>query len=86
MTPSRRVDVDVDVLALVLHLQEEHLGDDEVGDVVVDRRADEDDPVLEEARPDVVRALAAARLFNDDRSQVTHLESSPRIEPIITEA
>ena len=31
-----RVDVDMDVLLRVLHLEEEELGDDEVGDVVVD--------------------------------------------------
>ena len=60
-----RVDVNVDVLFRVLHLQEQHLGDDEVRDVIVDGRADEDDAVLEQARIDVVATLPAAGLFDD---------------------
>ena len=45
---ARRVDVNVDVLLAVLHLQEEHLGDDQICDVIVDRCANENDPVLEQ--------------------------------------
>jgi hypothetical protein len=37
----------------------EELGDDEVGDLVVDRGAEEDDALAEEARVDVERALPA---------------------------
>ena len=66
---ARAVDVDVDVLLRVLGLEEEELGDDQVGDHVVDRRPDEDDVVLEQARVDVVGPLAAGRLLHDHRDQ-----------------
>jgi len=59
-----RVDVNMDVLLRVFHLEEEHLGNDEIGDVVVDRRADENDAVLEQARINVVATLPAAGLFD----------------------
>ena len=45
---ARRVDVKVEVLLPVLHLQEEHLGNNQIRDVIVDRCANEDDPVLEQ--------------------------------------
>ena len=60
------VDVDLDVLVRVLALEEEHLGHDGVGHVVVDGGAQEDDVVLQQARVDVVAALAAGRLLDDD--------------------
>src|SRR5438045_9103030 len=48
----------------------QELGHDQVGDSVVDRRAQEDDPLLEEPRVDVEGALAAVRLFDDRRDEV----------------
>jgi len=54
-----RVDVEVDVLVGVLRLEEEHLRDDEVGELVLDERRQEDDPFLEQTREDVEGALAA---------------------------
>ncbi len=53
--PARRVDVKVDVLVRVLGLQVQELRHDEVADRVVDRRAEEHDPVLQQARVDVER-------------------------------
>ena len=38
----------------------EELGDDEVRDLVVDRRAEKDDPLVEQPRVDVEGPLAAA--------------------------
>src|SRR5215203_962016 len=69
------VDVKVDVLLRVLRLQKEQLRDDEVRDRVVDRRAEEDDVVAQEARVDVRVALAARRLLEDRRvgNVLTHL-------------
>src|SRR5258705_8514488 len=64
---ARRVDIEVDVPLGVVRLEEEQLRDDDVGDVVVDRRAEEDDPVHQQAREDVVRALAPAGPFDDVR-------------------
>ena len=63
------VDVEADVLVGVVGLEVDELGDDEVGDLVVDRRAEEDDPLVEQARVDVEGALAAARLLDDHRNQ-----------------
>ena len=48
----------------------QQLGHDEVADVVVDRRAEEHDAVLEQAGVDVVRTLAAAGLLDDRGDQV----------------
>src|SRR3954465_10312823 len=64
---ARRVDVDVDVLVGILGLQMDHLGDDEVRDLVVDRGAEEDDPLVEQSRVDVEEALASRGLLDDGR-------------------
>src|SRR5690606_14298206 len=64
------VDVQADVLLGVLGLEEQHLRDDHVGDVVVDAADQEDHPFLQQARVDVVRALAAAGLLDHHGNQV----------------
>src|SRR5436190_940474 len=64
------VDVQQDVAIRVLGLEEQHLRDDQVGDAVVNRRAEKHDAVLEQARKDVVRALAPVRLFDDHGDQL----------------
>ena len=66
---ARRVDVEVDVALRVLRLEEEHLRDHQARHVVVDRAAEEDDVVLEQARIDVVGALNAVRLLHHHRNQ-----------------
>jgi hypothetical protein len=48
--PARRVDVQRDVAGGVGGLQVQKLGDDEVGDLVVDRLAEEDDALVERIR------------------------------------
>ena len=63
-TPAGRVDVEVDVLALVLELQEQQLRHDHVGHGVRNRRADEDDPFAKEPTENVVLALTTAGLFD----------------------
>src|SRR5450759_782819 len=42
-----RVDVDGNVLVRVFGLQVDQLSDDQVGDLIIDRRAQEDDPLVE---------------------------------------
>src|SRR5215468_578913 len=69
--PAGRVDVERDVLVRVLGLEEEHLGDDEVGDLVLDVRREEDDPLLEQTGKDVEGPLAAGRLLHHHWNQ-TH--------------
>ena len=67
---ARTVYVQKDVFVRVFGFEKEHLGDGQVRDLIVDRRADEDDAVLEKAGEDVVRALAAIGLFDDHRHQL----------------
>ncbi len=59
------VDVEVDRLVGVLALEEQELGDHEVGRVVVDLGAEEHDAVSEQPRPDVVGTLAASAGLDD---------------------
>ena len=61
-----------DVLVGILGLEVQQLGDDEVGDLVVDGRAEEDDPLVEQAGVDVERALAAGGLLNDHGYKWAH--------------
>jgi hypothetical protein len=70
----------MDVLVRVLGLQEEELRDHQVRHVVLDRTDEEDDALLEQARIDVERTLAARRLLDDDRHQ-----AQPRGLPIRTD-
>src|SRR5437773_10769858 len=53
----------------------EELGDDEVRDLVVDRGAQKDDPLVEQARVDVEGALAARGLLDHHGNQRTHAGS-----------
>ena len=73
-----RVDVEEDVLLRVLGLEEEELRDDQVRQVVADGRAQDDDAVAEQPRVDVVGALTAAGLLNDDRDEIgVHASDRP---------
>ena len=69
---ARTVDVDRDVLARVVGLEMEQLGHDQVGDLVVDRRAQEDDPLAEQMRVDVGGPLPARVLLDNHRHQRAH--------------
>ncbi len=62
--PAGAVDVHVDGLLAALRLEEEELGHDQAGHVVVDGAHQADDALLEEAGVDVVAALAAAGLLH----------------------
>ena len=64
---ARRVDVEVDVLLRIGHLEEQQLGDDEVGHHVVHGRAQEHDAVHQQAGIDVVAALTPAGLLDHHR-------------------
>src|SRR6266498_1922282 len=66
------VDVERDVLAGVLGLEMEQLGDRQVGDLVVDRRPQEDDSLAEETRVDVEGALTVHRLLDHHRNLRAH--------------
>src|SRR6202050_2796733 len=69
---ARRVDVQRDVLLGVLGLEVQQLGDDQVGDLVVHGRAQEDDPLVEQAAVDVERPLASRRLLDHHGNKWAH--------------
>jgi hypothetical protein len=50
----------------------EQLGDRQVGDLVVDRRPEEDDPLAEQTRVDVEGALAVQGLLDHHRDLRAH--------------
>ncbi len=54
----------------------EQLGDDEVGDDVVDRRPQEDDPLVQQAAVNVELALAAGGALDDHRDQWHDVDAS----------
>src|SRR5204863_951431 len=69
---ARAVDVEADVLVRALGFQEEDLGADDVGDVVVDGRAEEDDVLPEQARVDVPATLAPVGRLDDLGDVIGH--------------
>ncbi len=69
------VDVQPDVLLGILTGQEEQLRHDDVGDLVVDGRPDEDDSVFEQPRVDVHPAFAPIRGLDDVRDQIVRIHS-----------
>ena len=79
-----RVDVQVNVGLGVVELQEQHLGHDQVGAVVVDHALQEDDPVLEQPAVDVEDPFFAAAAFHHIRYEGhgRNLRASPA--PIVS--
>ncbi len=66
---ARAVDVHRNVPFRLIGLEEQKLRRDHVGDVIVDCRSQEDNPVLEEAAINVVSAFASTRLFHNHRDK-----------------
>src|SRR5207302_547978 len=62
---ARRVDVEADVLVRVFAVEVEELGDDQAGDLVVDRRAEKDDALAQEQGVNVEDALGAPGRLDD---------------------
>lgn len=57
------VNIKVNIFIGVLSLQEEHLGDYQVGYMVIDGAAQENNPVFEQAGIDIVSPLTPAGLL-----------------------
>ena len=66
---ARGIDVELNVFLRIFGLKEEHLRGGQIGDVIVNGRANKDDVFLEQARINVVGALAAAGLLHDHGNQ-----------------
>jgi hypothetical protein len=60
-----RLDVQADVALGVLALEVKQLGDDQVRDLVIDRRAQEHDALVEKQRVDIPPSLTARTRLND---------------------
>ena len=60
-----RIDVERDILLGILALKMQQLGNDQVGADGVDLLAQKDDAVVEQARIDIVAALAERRLLDN---------------------
>src|SRR5689334_5092936 len=56
---ARRVDININVLLRILSFEEEQLGDDQVGDLIVNWRTQKNDVVFQESRVDVERPFTA---------------------------
>jgi hypothetical protein len=54
----------------------QQLGDHQVRHLIVDRRSEEDDPLLEQARVDIEGSLTTRVLLDHHRNQGTHAASS----------
>ena len=70
------VDVEGDVLVRVLGLEMQQLGDCQVRKLIIDRAAEEDDPLVEKTLVDVKRTLAIRSLLDHHRNQRAHAGSS----------
>jgi hypothetical protein len=66
------------VLVGIDRLEVQQLGDHEVGDLVVHRGAEEDDALVEQAREDVVLALAPGGALDDHGDEGHALNVAPR--------
>jgi hypothetical protein len=52
-TPARRIDVERDLLARVLGLEEQQLGADQRRHLILDLAIDENDPLAQQPREDI---------------------------------
>ena len=75
---ARRVDVELDVFFRVFAREKEHLRDDQVRDLIVDRRSKKDNVVAQQTGVNVVGAFAPARLLNHHRYKCHCSSFSPR--------
>ena len=63
------VDVKVDVLFGIFRLKEEQLCDHQIGDIVIDRSSEQNDPVFEQPAVDIEGTFSLAGLFHHHRNQ-----------------
>ena len=82
---ARRVDVHHDVLVGIFRLEDQQLGDDQVGDRVVDRRAHEDDAVVREPRVRIPFHAAARRVLDESRhrARIGCASARSRLRPFV---
>ena len=77
MEPPGRIDVELDVFLRIFAGEKQHLSNDEIGYLIIDRRAEENDVIAKQTGINVVGALAATRLLNHHGNQC-HSSFVPR--------
>src|SRR5947208_4086232 len=65
---TRRIDIQINILGCILTLEEKQLCYSEVGNIIIDWRANEDDAFLEQARIDVHPTLTTRRRLDNIRN------------------
>ena len=66
---ARRVDVDVDVLVRILGLEEQQLGNHQIGHVIFNLTGQEDHPLFQQTGVNIVGTLTLGSLFDHDGDQ-----------------
>ena len=77
---ARAVDIEADVAVPIFAFQVEELGDDDVGDLIGDGRAQINDALTEEQRIDVEGALATGAGLNDHGDDIGRLEQGGNLQ------
>ena len=70
--PAGRVDIQMNILFGIFHLEEQKLRNHDIGHAIIDGRANKDNAVFQQAGIDVHRPLDAAVVFNHHRNVITH--------------
>ena len=65
-----RIDIQLDVFLGILRIQKQQLGNDAISHAVVDRSAQKDDAVLQQARIDIIGPFSIAGLFDNGRNKI----------------
>ena len=79
--PAGRVDIDLDVLLRIDRLEEQQLRLNDIGRIVVDRGAEEDDAVHHQTREDVHRGDVELPLLDDRRRDVCGARRAEIVQP-----
>src|SRR4030065_2294588 len=66
---SWRIDVEMNILGRIFRFQKKHLGNDQVGDIIVDRRPNKNDSFLQKTGIDIISPLAPSIFLNYNRYQ-----------------
>ena len=71
---ARRIDVNRNILLRILRFEEQQLGDDQIRDLIVNRRAQKDDVLFQQPGVNVVCAFAPRGLFDHhgDKDRFAH--------------
>ena len=76
---ARRIHIELDVALGILRFEKQQLGGHQIGDVVVDRRADKQDVIFQQPRINVVGALAPRGLFDHHGNERRRMRQPNRL-------